>query len=342
MPEPIEPRLTCNARESVRTKPGMYFGGIGVFGVEQMLSELVSNGIDEFLAGRASELQVRLSDEVIEVSDDGAGVAFGAEIKEGVASLIRLHFTRSADDHAPHIHLHGAVAGGLAAVNAASSYFKFQTWQNGQRWEQEFRRGVPERAACIVRDEAGRGTRITLTPDASIFGPVSLSRGSVRARLLEAVHLFPGLTVRFQEEAFYAPGGLAELAWLHYRVFAHGLPYRSPPSVFHFQGKVDEVTLAVVALGTADDGQPVWNSWVNGSRTIGGTHCEGFHDALCDVRWKPSVVLLHVVVHDPRYAGPVKDCLEVPAIRPQIAQGILPALRQFCREQRLGRYRRPI
>ena len=319
----------ANWQQGVRARPGMYFGGIGEMGVGHLLRELVSNGIDEFLAGRASAIRVRLEGNSIEVSDDGAGLAFEpVGVVPGVACLTSFHSTRSADNHAPHIHLHGSCGVGLAPVNAACSRFDFRTWRNGRRWEQQFQAGVPVSPPRIVRDKSGRGTRIFLAPDVAVFGPTTVSAGKERARLFVAAHLFPRLTIHFQSETFHAPGGLADLAALDYHLHRPADRRFPTPRVFRFHAKAGDLTLSAAATGTAS-GKSLWSSWVNGSRTVDGTHCEGFRDALRLARWKPAVVLLHAVMHEPRYAGPVRDYLEVPEIRGQVSQALAPSLREF-------------
>ena len=62
--------------DAVRKRPGMYVqGGTGIDGYHQLLTEIIDNGIDEKLAGFATELNVILhADGSATITDDGRGI----------------------------------------------------------------------------------------------------------------------------------------------------------------------------------------------------------------------------------------------------------------------------
>jgi len=321
----------------------MYIGWIGVVGVEHLVSELVSNSIDEFLCGKASEVRVKLHQDIIEVSDDGEGLPFdvpgenGFE-NEGSSYLTHAHRTPSANNHTPHVHLHGVAGAGLAAVSALSAWLRVRSWRAGKLWEQEFRTGLPIGAVKVIQEGEGRGTTVEFIPDAEILKATHPRAAAVRSRLFEAVHIFPGLVVGFQNEVFHAPSGLSDLAFIQERQSSpEDRRWQGRPA-FYCHSRVGEVVLTVAALGETRK-QCNWYTWVNGSRTPeDGSHRDGFSDALCDAQWMPSIVMLHAVMLNTRFAGPTKDCLIVPEIRPVIAKGVSDTLKAYCREHRVGTF----
>ncbi|MEO0854520.1 MAG: hypothetical protein AAFY15_13610, partial [Cyanobacteria bacterium J06648_11] len=71
-------------------------------------------------------------------------------------------------------------------------------------------------------------------------------------------------------------------------------------------------------------------SWANGARTWErGSHVSGLFQALRAVRWKPELCLLHIVMHEPEFAGPTLTKLNVPHIRQIIYDALLDPIRDY-------------
>jgi DNA gyrase subunit B len=67
---------------------------------------------------------------------------------------------------------------------------------------------------------------------------------------------------------------------------------------------------------------------VNGIKTVEqGSHMQGFSQALKAVGWKPELSLIHVVMHDPKYAGPTRTKLDAPHIRKVVKNALQEPLR---------------
>ena len=61
--------------EAVSKRPGMYIGSTDQRGLHHLIYEIVDNSVDEFMAGFASRVAIRiLPDGAVRVEDDGRGI----------------------------------------------------------------------------------------------------------------------------------------------------------------------------------------------------------------------------------------------------------------------------
>ena len=56
-------RVFLSLRKAVIKRPGMYFGDEGAERLQQLIDELVSNAVDQYLRGQCRRLDVRLDDD---------------------------------------------------------------------------------------------------------------------------------------------------------------------------------------------------------------------------------------------------------------------------------------
>lgn len=74
--------------EAVRKRPGMYIGTTSARGLHHLVWEIVDNGIDEAMAGYASQIQVSVDqNNIVTVEDDGRGMPTGLNSKTGKVQL---------------------------------------------------------------------------------------------------------------------------------------------------------------------------------------------------------------------------------------------------------------
>ena len=74
--------------EAVRKRPGMYIGSTSEQGLHHLVWEIIDNGIDEALAGFATEINVTVEkDNSITVKDNGRGIPVDIQKKTGRPAL---------------------------------------------------------------------------------------------------------------------------------------------------------------------------------------------------------------------------------------------------------------
>lgn len=324
-------------KEGVRKRPAMYFGYTDSRVIEHFVYELVSNVLDCYLANTATFVQVEIIDGVITVTDDGPGFPFDLPSDDPNTSLATSfltvpHLTGTADRHAPHVHVRYTDGVGLCVLNIASSKFQVQSWCNGICWEQNFSTGVALDTPKIIEqiDGFSQGTKIRLTPDPELFPGAIPRLDVICSHLLETAHLVKGIKIKFQQEQFYAPQGLVQL--LPQYLQANNIPFDSTP--FHYTITSQQVLIDVVAYGITKSTKALTFSWVNGGRSIeDGSHVNGFLNALADVQWQPIVLMIHVVMFEPEYAGPTRTKLCVPKIAAIIQKALAKPLQKHLGSQ---------
>lgn len=297
--------------EAVRKRPGMYFGNIEYNGANSVVHELVANSVDLYLAGKSTKIRVEVENQAITVLDDGPGLPFWKAAKEDSSvSLAQYYLTHrhdspTADNHAPHIHLLGGGLG-LAVVNAASDSMLIESSDGERLWKQEFGQGGVLSDLSVEKTSRPKGTKIELTLDKKLFGNYTVEMFELRKTLFEVAHFDPGIIIELQNERFCSNDGLLDLAFM---LCKRHSAFSRPPRKFYFNGKKDDVQVQVAAIGDSDEGTHYF-SWVNGSESVeGGTHVEGLQRVFGKIGWVSKVALIHLVMHDPSYAGPCKDAL---------------------------------
>ncbi|MBO4837648.1 MAG: type IIA DNA topoisomerase subunit B [Clostridia bacterium] len=287
--------------EAVRMRPGMYIGTTGVRGLHHLLWEIVDNGIDEAMAGYATEIQVTLhKDGSASVWDNGRGVPVDEHPQYHISG-IELIYTRlhaggkfGNENYAYSGGLHGV---GASVVNALSSWMtvdSFKDWSHYQmrfetRWDEKDKKwhaGRPVGGLQKLGNTRKRGTLVRFMPDETIFTEDHrFNSETVSRRLRELAYLNKGLKIVFIDERareedkkqmeFCYAGGISD--YVKY-LNQNKNPFHDDPILL--EGKKDDVVCAVAMQYTDGYTENIF-SYVNNIPTgEGGTHEMGFRSAM--------------------------------------------------------------
>ncbi len=345
--------------DPVRKRPGMYIGGTGVEGLHHLVWELVDNGIDEALAGHATNVSVKLlTDGGVTVIDDGRGIPTDVHPKTGKSTvetvLTVLHSGGKFGGGGYKVSggLHGV---GSSVVNALSTKLIVTVHKDGKIHQQEYARGVPLSDLKVIGKTTKTGTEITFYPDETIFETVKINYDTVLDRLRHAAYLTKAIRTSLEDEAtgerysFYFEGGIQS----YVKHLNHGKDVVDE-EIFYVDKTVNEVQVEV-AMQYAD----VYNENIkafanNVANPDGGTHLTGFRAALTrvindyarkngllkekeenlsgeDTREGLTAVIL-VKLPDPQFEGQTKNKLGNPEIRGYVEQVLAEYLNYYLEE----------
>ena len=270
--------------DAVRKRPAMYIGSTGMDGLHHLVYEAVDNSVDEAMAGFCDRIEVVLhSDGSCTVADNGRGIPTGmhAGQKRSAAEVVLtvLHSGGKFDRESYKVSggLHGV---GISVVNALSEWLELEVWQNGQVFQQRYRRGKPEAPLKATGKTKKRGTKVTFKPDPQIFEETEFSFDTLSQRLREMAFLNKGLQVLLTDERtekhqeFCYKGGIISFV-------EHLNENKDPLHKPIYVSREKTGILMEVALQYNDSYSDNIFSFANNINTReGGTHLVGFKAAL--------------------------------------------------------------
>ncbi len=167
---------TLEGIDAIRKRPGMYISSTDINGVQHLLLEVLSNSIDEYLAGECTKIDVIIGkNNSITVIDNGRGIPFG-KAKDGTETLenlfTKLHTgAKFASDGSTGYNSSGGLHGvGIKAANALSEYLVVTSCRDNKIARMRFERGIRKDFKVEKSSpDAKRGTTIEFLPDATIF-----------------------------------------------------------------------------------------------------------------------------------------------------------------------------
>lgn len=333
--------------EPVRKRPGMYIGSTGYEGLHHMIKELADNGIDEVIAGYATEVSIILhQDGSATISDDGRGIPVekhpktGKSTLETVLTVLHAGGKFGSGGYKVSSGLHGV---GSSVVNALSTKLIATVKRDGYEWTQEYERGAPTSDVKKGNKAEGTGTTIRFYPDGEIFSVTEFNYKWCIDYLRHQAYLTKGVKASVSDErtgesyAFYFEGGIES----YVRHLNRGKEVVDE-DIFYVEKEVKEA-MVEVAIQYNDSFTETVMAFANNVYNIdGGSHMTGFRTSITrvlndyarkngllkekeenltgdDVREGLTAVVL-VKIPDPQFEGQTKNKLGNPEVRGYVEQ----------------------
>ena len=208
--------------EPVRTRPGMYIGGVGIKALNHLVYEILDNAVDEHLAGYCTEIWVTLEkDGSCTVKDNGRGLPVDLHSKGMSAERVimtTLHAGGKFDNQVYKTSggLHGV---GSSVVNALSKRMTVDVAREGKVYHDSYSRGIPTTELHngllpVVGKSKETGTTINFLPDDEIFEKTVFKSEWIKSRLHETAYLNPELTIHFSDMREFAAANVKTEAFV--------------------------------------------------------------------------------------------------------------------------------
>ena len=285
----IEAIQHLEGTEAIRKVPGMYIGSTGLEGVKQIVLEIISNAVDEYLNGYCTSCSVIVGeDDDFDIIDDGRGVPFGKQ-PDGTETLVntftQLHTGAKFDNEGnAGYNTSGGMHGvGAKATNALSFFFNVSSVRDGKNCIACFKQGQLL-GDVLVRDwpkdnQYQHGTRVQFLPDEEIFKEgITLDYNDLKNTLKELSYLSPGLTFHFKykdkpSEDITSQNGLVD--------YIKDLNKNKTvlTSIFYAEKMEDKIGVKI-AMDYTDSYSDTYKLYTNSIPNTSGTHLTGFRTAL--------------------------------------------------------------
>ena len=348
--------------EHVRKRPGMYIGSTGPRGLHHLVYEVVDNSVDEALAGYCTKIEAVINkDGSFTCTDNGRGIPVGKHPKrknmsslEVVLTILNAGGKFGGNGYKVSGGLHGV---GVSCVNALSTKLVAQVKRDGGIFEMEFSRGKTTKKIEQIGKSQATGTAITFWPDPEIFTTTEFDWDTLVNHFRQTAFLNKNLKITFRdergdepkEEVFQYKGGIVDFV----KYINNGKEaLNARPIYFEASNEVGEVEVAMQWNSSYTENV---RSFANNiDTTEGGTHLEGFRNALTrtmnEYARKQNILkekddnlsgddcreglgaIISVRLHEPQFEGQTKTKLGNPEIRGLVQGAVMQGLSEYFEE----------
>ena len=319
-------------RTAARTTPGMYIGADGQDATFNCFLEILNNACDEAIMGRGNQITVTVSDNVMTISDAGAGVPRGPN-KDTEEVLIEIYSAAHSSgkfDTTNYKRVRGMHGVGSSTVCVCSKNFEVYTRRDGAEWYLQFKDGIPQATKAVaVRKTKETGTTITFEPDKAIFhipeNEAAFDKERIRKELELTSYFIPNVTFIYTTEGstekFISKNGLKDFAAA---MISKPLHKQYIYANKHFDGDIDIEVFAQWTGGkeksyvfsngalNANGGTPIAGMKAAFTRTINDLAKESFDG---DMIRKGLVTIINIKHPHPVYQNQVKDKIQNTELR---------------------------
>ncbi len=348
--------------EAVRKRPGMYIGTTGPRGLHHLVYEVVDNSVDEALAGYCSKIDITINlDNSVTVVDNGRGIPIDEHPKmkiptlEVVLTILHAGGKFGGEGYKVSGGLHGV---GVSVVNALSTKVIAQVRRDGGIYEMEFSRGKTTKKMEKVGTSQTTGTTITFFADSEIFETTDYDSKILLTHFRETAFLNKGLKIHFEdkragrevEETFQYAGGIVDFI----KYLNENKAIVSGATPIDFESSNDDGEVEVAMQWTENYNETVLSFANNIHTAEGGTHLEGFRNALTrtvndyarkngilkekesnltgeDIR-EGLTAVISVRLHEPQFEGQTKTKLGNTEIRGLVQSAVAKGLAEWLEE----------
>ena len=204
--------------EFTRLRPGVYCGDTST--PNQLLVEILSNSIDEFMLGNGNTIKITIDKDVCIVEDNGQGFIpnsyrdDGKTILEAAFSVLNTSGKYREDGTYEGTSL-GSFGIGSKITTYLSNWLEVITYRDNQYEHIWFKEGEFEKRDSGKWDNGTTGTLVQWKPSPEFFGTPMVDIKSIKTLIKTLVCLCPGLTIKLnyngEKEDYYSKNGLNDL-----------------------------------------------------------------------------------------------------------------------------------